>query len=148
MARVWGVRAPDVALLRAGIVLFVLGLVTGFAVPLMAVPRLGLSSHLEGVMNGMVLVGLGLIWPRLTLSARTGSLAFWLAIYGTFANWLATLAAALTGAAALMPIAGGGATGAPWAEQLVAALLISLSVAIVAASLFVLAGLRRPAATE
>lgn len=47
-------------LLQAGILLFLLGLLTGFLVPFTANPRMGLSSHLEGVMNGMFLVGLGL----------------------------------------------------------------------------------------
>ena len=39
-------------LLRYGIVLFLLGLATGRLVESLPLPRMGLSSHLEGVMNG------------------------------------------------------------------------------------------------
>jgi (hydroxyamino)benzene mutase len=46
------------------ILLFSLGLVTGLLAPKLANPRMGLSSHLEGLMNGMFLVLLGLIWQR------------------------------------------------------------------------------------
>ena len=52
-------------LLQLGIILFLLGLLTGLAVPALANPRMGLASHLGGVMNGLVLVALGLMWPRL-----------------------------------------------------------------------------------
>jgi hypothetical protein len=54
-------------LIQLGVFLFLLGLLGGFAIPFLANPRMGLASHLEGVMNGMLLVLLGLIWPRLTL---------------------------------------------------------------------------------
>lgn len=51
-------------LIRYGILLFLLGLLTGFAMPAFENSRMGLSSHLEGVMNGMFLVLLGLIWKN------------------------------------------------------------------------------------
>ena len=56
-------------LLRYGIVLFLLGLATGRLVESLALPRMGLSSHLQGVMNGTFLVVVGLIWPHLRLHA-------------------------------------------------------------------------------
>lgn len=34
-------------LIRYGILLFLLGLITGFVIPVMANPRMGLSSHLD-----------------------------------------------------------------------------------------------------
>src|SRR5262249_15099176 len=103
-------------LLQLGIVLFLLGLLVGFSVPALANPRMGLASHLEGVMNGLFLVTLGLIWPRLALSARLLATTFWLAIYGTFANWTATLLAAAWGTGRTMPIAAQGHTGTPGQE--------------------------------
>ena len=142
MPLVHGMSAPDRVLMRAGALLFLIGLLTGFAVPLMQIPRMGLSSHLEGVMNGMLLMILGLMWPKLTLPAWAGTATFWLALYGTFANWLATLLSALWGAAGAMPIAGQGATSTALAEGIVAALLVSLAVAMIAVSGFVLWGLR------
>ena len=59
----------DRALLQLGVLLFLIGLLTGFAVPAAAIPRMALSSHLEGLFNGIVLVVLGLMWHRLVLPA-------------------------------------------------------------------------------
>jgi hydroxylaminobenzene mutase len=142
MPIVYGVTAPDRVLMRAGVLLFLVGLLTGFAIPLLQVPRLGLSSHLEGVMNGMLLMILGLMWPRLALPAWAGTAAFWAALYGTFANWAAVLLGAMWGAAAMMPIAGQGATSTPVAEAIVAALLVSLALAMILVCVLVLWGLR------
>jgi hydroxylaminobenzene mutase len=130
-------------LVQAGFLLFLLGLMTGLVVPLMQLPRMGLSSHLEGVMNGMFLIGLGLVWPLVSLPGWARLSTFWLAIYGTFANWSATLISAMTGAAAMMPIAGQGSTGEPMAELAVSALLGSLALAMIAVCLLVLWGLQR-----
>ncbi len=55
-------------LLLAGAILFLLGLLSGFVVPFVKNPRMGLSSHLEGVMNGIFLLLVGLLWDRLVLS--------------------------------------------------------------------------------
>src|SRR3954470_17139039 len=87
-------------LLRYGIVLFILGLVTGRLVQSLALPRMGLSSHLQGVMNGTFLVALGLVWPHLRLGGALLRAAYWLALAGTYLNWAVTLAAAAWGAGA------------------------------------------------
>ena len=39
---------------------FFLGLLSGFAIPVMSNSRMGLSSHPEGVMNGTFLMVIGL----------------------------------------------------------------------------------------
>jgi hydroxylaminobenzene mutase len=129
-------------LLRLGVLLFLLGLLTGFAVPKLANPRMGLASHLEGLMNGLFLLAMGLIWHRLTLSTRLLQLTFWLAIFGTFANWTTTLLAAAWGAGVMMPIAGQGHTGTPLQETVLKVLLVTLSLAVVAVCGLLLAGLR------
>lgn len=123
-------------LLQFGIFLFLLGLLTGLVVPQLTNPRMGLASHLEGIMNGMFLVLLGLLWPKIRLSQR------WLAIYGTFANWAATLIAADWGAGALMPLAAVGHQGTPSQEAVIDFLLWTLSMAMIAVSTLVLWGLR------
>jgi (hydroxyamino)benzene mutase len=123
-----------------GILLFLLGLLAGFAVPVMANPRMGLTTHLEGVMNGLFLVVLGLIWHRVALGPRGAGITLGLALYGSFANFLAVLIAAITGAGAMMPIAGG-VEGTPVQEAVISFLLISLSLAMVAVSVLVLVGL-------
>jgi hydroxylaminobenzene mutase len=129
-------------LTRLGVVLFLAGLVTGFVIPLFDNPRVGLSSHLEGVMNGLFLIALGVIWPKLALSPRANTIGFLLAVFGTFANWLATLLAALWGTGAMMPIAAAGKAGTPVQEIVVSALLMSLSFAMLATCVVVLWGLR------
>lgn len=137
--------AYDRWLLQLGALLFLIGLLTGFLVPVLALPRIGLSGHLQGVMNGLVLMVLGLIWPRLRLGAWAQFWTFALAVYGAFANWGATLIAAATGAVGLMPVTGGSvSTGGAVAEAVVGFLLISLSVAMIGAFALVLWGLRRP----
>lgn len=130
-------------LIQLGVLLFLLGLLTGFGIPFMASPRMGVSSHLEGVMNGTFLIALGLIWNRVTLGRWTERLAVGLAVFGTFANWAATLLTGLWGAGGMTPIAGGGAQGTPLQELIVGALLMSLSVSMVALCGLVLIGLAR-----
>jgi hydroxylaminobenzene mutase len=53
-----------------GILLFFLGLEVGLLVPILANPRMGASSHLEGIMNGIFLAILGLIGHKLDLSEK------------------------------------------------------------------------------
>ena len=59
-------------LIRHGITLFLVGLLTGFIIPLTANPRAGLASHLEGVMNGTFLLALGCAWSELRLGLVAG----------------------------------------------------------------------------
>ncbi len=132
----------DSILLQLGILLFLIGLFTGFAIPRFANPRMGLSSHLEGVLNGIFLVVLGLLWGRLRLSESWLVAVFWLAIYGTFANWFATLLAAVWGAGSMMPIAAQGHQAGVNREGVVRFLLATLSLAMVAVCIIILVGLR------
>jgi hydroxylaminobenzene mutase len=130
-------------LLQLGVLLFLLGLIGGFAIPGLANPRMGLASHLEGVLNGLFLVVLGLVWPRLVLRRRAAIALFWVALYGTFANWATTLLAAFWGAGTRMPLAAGAHRGTVVQELAIDVLLVTLSVAIVAACVLILWGLRR-----
>ncbi|WP_373497656.1 hydrogenase [Aquiflexum sp.] len=129
-------------LLFLGILLFLLGLLIGLCIPLMMNPRMGLTAHLEGVMNGMFLVILGLTWNRLILNDRWLSYTFWLILYGSFANFLAVTIASITGAGKMMPIAGG-KEGTPVVEGLISFLLISLALAMIFVCVVVLNGLYR-----
>ena len=124
-----------------GALLFLLGLLTGFVSPLAANPRMGLSAHLEGLMNGTFLIALGAVWSYVRLGPRAERTAFWLLLYGTYVNWASVGLAAVTGASRLMPIAGKGHSGPAWAEALVGFGLVSLSLAMVAALALVLWGL-------
>jgi hydroxylaminobenzene mutase len=130
-------------LLQWGVVLFLLGLLTGLVIPLMTNPRMGVSSHLEGVMNGPFLIVLGLLWTRLRLGPLALTVGFWLAIYGTYTNWATTFYAGFVGAGEkLAPISSAGHTGTSLEEGIVAFGFISLSIAIIPLCGMVLYGLR------
>jgi hydroxylaminobenzene mutase len=120
-------------LIFTGIWLFLAGLITGFAIPLMDNPRVGLSSHLEGVLNGVFLIALGAVWKRIALVGRSHTAALSLVLFGTVANWLATLLAGLWGTGAMMPIAAAERSGTALQETTVTVLLFALSLAMVAA---------------
>jgi hydroxylaminobenzene mutase len=130
-------------LIRSGILLFLLGLVTGLFVQMLANPRMALSSHLEGVMSGMFLIILGLVWPRLRLSHAVLTAAYWLAIYGAFVNWATTLiAAAWAAGGSMMPMASLGHKGTPVQELIIAFGAVSLALAFLATCFLVLWGIR------
>jgi hydroxylaminobenzene mutase len=135
---------PDRALtlLRSGVLLLLAGLLTGFLIPLTANPRMALSSHLEGVLNGIVLLAIGLAWHRVRLSARASRWTITLLLYGTWTNWATTLVAAAFGTGRSTPIASGDRLAAAWQEGLVDFGLFSLSFAMLAATLLLLRGLR------
>ena len=133
-------------LIRHGMVLFVLGLLTGILIPSLTSPRLALAAHMEGLLNGMflILVG-GVVWRELQLSeglARAGS---WLLLVSAYASWGFCLLAAVFGAGGTLAIAGKGYSATPWQESLVTAGLGVGALCILVASCFVLYGLREQA---
>jgi hydroxylaminobenzene mutase len=125
--------------------LFLLGLITGLFSGKLSNPRMGLAAHLEGIMNGTFLLVLGCAWSQVRLSARSASLAFGAALYGTYANWLTTTLAALFGTAAMTPIASGSHRGEGWQEALVAFGFVTVALAMLVSSSVLLAGFRRSA---
>lgn len=120
-------------LMRHGMLLFIFGLLVGFVVPQFTNPRMGLTAHLEGVMNGTFLIALGAVWAEVHLAAHTKLIAYWAALYGAYANWGATTLAAIFGTGALSPQTAPGRVALPWQETLVAVMLMSCGVAILAA---------------
>lgn len=130
-------------LIFLGVLLFFLGLLVGLLAPMLANPRMGLSSHIEGVMNGMLLIIIGIIWDRVNLSSKWLKVTFWMAIYGTFANWFGILVAAVFNAGKMLTIAAKGREGHPIAEGIVTFSLVSLTLAMLFVSVAILTGLTR-----
>ena len=130
-------------LIFLGVLLFLLGLVVGLIIPILANPRMGLSSHLEGVMNGMFLILLGLIWNKVSLSPKLLKITFWMAIYGTFVNWFGILFAAVFDAGEMLGIVAEGKKGTPLAEGIVTFSLLSLTVAMLFVCVAILIGLKK-----
>jgi len=133
-----------------GALLFLIGLVTGLLTGLANNPRMALSAHLEGVMNGTFLLVLGAGWAYIRLPPRAETAAVWLLLYGTWVNWGTTLLSGLTGAGArMLPIGGAGHHGPAWAEAIVPVGLVSLTVAMLAGvSLVVWGAARRVVASS
>jgi hydroxylaminobenzene mutase len=129
-------------LLWHGMLLFFLGLCTGLLEQQFSNPRMGLAAHLEGVMNGILLLVIGAIWADVQLSLRTTAIAYWASLYGAYANWAVTLLAALFATSAMSPVTGAGHAAAPWQELLVTLGFVSVGVAILVAALLMLWGLR------
>jgi hydroxylaminobenzene mutase len=127
-----------------GFVLFFLGLITGFVIPSLTNPRMGLSAHMEGILNGMflILVG-GVVWDLLRLPDRVATAACWLFLYAAYGSWAFCLLAAVFGASQMLPIAGAGYSAEPWQEQIVAAGLGLVAISITLACCLVLYGFQK-----
>jgi hydroxylaminobenzene mutase len=126
-----------------GMLLFLLALLVGLAVPTFAVPRLGLSTHLLGIMQGTFLMIVGVLWPRVRLTRVMARVGFFLAIYGCLAAWTANLLAAIWGAGnSMVPIAAGSAHGTAIQEGIISIALRSAALSLIAAAMVILWGLR------
>jgi hydroxylaminobenzene mutase len=132
----------NLRVIRHGFLLIALALATGVFVGVMPVPRLGLSAHLSGLMGGMVLILVGVVWPCFELTPLQQFVVEWGWMYANYANWLVCLIGAFTGAGRLTPLAGNGATGSPVTEGLVAFLLVTISMFAMAAGVLSVWGLR------
>jgi len=120
-------RSMDSLLCLAGVLLFLLGLLTGFAIPAVRTPRIGLSAHLTGVQSGTFLIAMGLLWPHLDLGVWSDMVgyALWLSLYSL---WLSLVLAAIFGAGYGLPIAGQGITTTRGKQAVVSILLIGGSI--------------------
>jgi hydroxylaminobenzene mutase len=125
-----------------GMLLFLLGLITGLLEQRFTNVRMALAAHLEGVINGILLLALGAAWNEVRLPQSMKVTAYWAALYGAYANWLVTSMAAAFGTAAGSPITSAGHSGQPWQEIFVAIGFLTVTVAIIAASILALWGLR------
>jgi hydroxylaminobenzene mutase len=137
------------SLIWHGLVLFFLGLVTGFVIPGLTNPRMGLSAHMEALLNGMFLIlAGGVVWDLLKLSGRAATAVYWMLLYAAYGSWVFCLLAAVFGASKTMPIAGAGYSADPWQEQLVTAGLGLVAISITLACAFVLYGYRKGKGTS
>lgn len=131
-------------LLQAGVAIFLAALFIGLALPYAAVPRLALSAHLVGMLQGIFLLVLGLSWNRLKLEHGPLTLAFWLLVYQAIAAPIANLLASLWGAGnSIIPLAAGAAHGTPMQEAVINFGLRSAGGALIVALVLVLWGLRQ-----
>ena len=126
-----------------GMLLFLLGLITGLLETQFKNTRMGLAAHLEGVMNGTFVLALGAAWGELKLSPPLKTAAYWTTLLGTYGNWATTNLAAIFGTAALSPITGAGFGGSFWQEKMVTLCFVGVGLTIIAAAFLLLLGFRR-----
>ena len=84
-------------LLQLGMALFLYSSLVGFIIPSLASPRIGLSVHTLSALQGVMALAIGLLWPKLRLSARASKVAFWCFIYSALAILAAYTVAAIWG---------------------------------------------------
>ena len=132
-------------LLQIGIGLLLFASFEGFVIPYFAAPRLGLSAHTLCALQSVLLLALGLIWPRLTLSDAGLRVAFWSLVYSTFAILIAYVLGAIWGAGnETMPMAAGPAHGSAAEETAIRVVAYSSAPTGIVAFALILWGLRMP----
>ena len=130
-------------LLQIGVALFLFTSLEGFAVPHFAVPSLGRSVHTLSAFSGIVLLTLGLLWPRLNLGAAASRIAFWLFIYSAFATLAGFVMAAVWGAGnSIIPLAAGTARGTDFQEAAINVVMYSAAPGVLISLALILWGLR------
>ena len=130
-------------LIQFGMFLFLLALLIGLTIPLFKIPRLGLSAHLLGILQGIFLIVVGLLWHKFTLNIATSRVLFWLVLYGCFSAWGANVIAGVWGFGnTMLPIAAGQAHGNAFQEGLIMIMLRSAAVSLLATVILILWGLR------
>lgn len=130
-------------LVRHGMLLFLLGLLTGTQERRFTNMRMALSAHLEGVMNGTFLMALGAGWHHVELPPAVERAARWTTLYGTYGNWLFTTLGAALGTAAANPTLSEGHHGTPLQERLVLLGFRSMRYAFLTSVVLILVGLFR-----
>ena len=129
--------------LQVGVALFLFTSFEGFAVPYFTAPNLGRSAHTLGAFSGVLLLTLGLLWPRLDLGATTSRIAFWFQIYSDFATAAAFLMAGIWGAGnSITPLAAGAAHGSDFQEAAIAVVAYSAAPTGITSFALILWGLR------
>lgn len=120
-------------LAKAGLWLFLIGLLIGAAIPKFISPRLALSAHLTAVQSGTALLAIGWFWPQLAKGNAYADFlghALWMSFWMLSAGL--TLAAAW-GASRVLPIAGAGHAATPLKERVTAGVISVASVAMILA---------------
>jgi len=135
-------------LLQAGVLLLLLTSFEGFLIQSLASPRLGLSTHTLGALLGVMLIALGLMWPKLDFGDAWPRLcayaAFWCLIYSAFATVVAVFLAALWAAGnEALPLAAGSAHGSPLQEGVIKAFAYSAVPTAIISLLLIFWGLWR-----
>jgi hydroxylaminobenzene mutase len=131
-------------LIKNGVILFLIGLITGLSIQVLNNPRMGLAAHIEAIMNGFLLIIMGgIVWKRLSFGPKAEKVARYFMIYSAYANWVFIMLAAIFGTSRMTPLAGMGYTGAEWQEAIVSVGLATVSVTILVSAVIILIALKK-----
>jgi (hydroxyamino)benzene mutase len=128
-------------LLQAGIILFLIGLLSGFFINSCPLKILGIAAHLVAFICGIFLLALGCIWNRLNISTRLSIFGMFLAIYGTYCTWFIYFIAGAWGAGGMFPIASKGVTGTVLQENIILFLTPTAALSLIVLCIIVLLSL-------
>jgi hydroxylaminobenzene mutase len=130
-------------LLWHGVLLVLLASLAAAPMPLYTTPRLAVAAHLAGILDGILLMAVGLAWGDLLLKESLAVVTFRVAVFAAYAGWAPLVLGAWFGTSKSTPIAGAGHEGTPWQEALVFAGLGVFVIAFFAQCGLLLYGLRR-----
>jgi hydroxylaminobenzene mutase len=134
----------DRRLFANGLFLIVTALVVGAFMQRLPNPRMGLATHLEALMLGMLLLLLGLLWGRFSLPDGARALLGWLPILGAYCSVGVHLFAALYPAGEYwMPFAAAGAQGSPLQERILSIGMVVIGLTMLPAMVIALWGMLR-----
>jgi hydroxylaminobenzene mutase len=115
----------ELRLVHHGIILVVLGLLSGFATILVPAPNMALAAHTIGIIQGTLAIALAFLWPALTSNGYRLTLTRLSILIGFYCNWLGALLAGVWSAKKMAIVSGSTMpdTAVPWQEIVVAVLL-------------------------
>jgi hydroxylaminobenzene mutase len=134
--------------LQFGVALLLFSSCEGVVIPDLAAPRLGLSAHSLSALQAVLLLAMGLVWPRLNVDTTTSHVSFWFLVYSTVAILAAYVLAATWGAGnETMPLAAGTAQGSAAQEAVIKGVAYSSAPTGLISFVLILRGLRLSNAT-
>lgn len=81
-------RLPiDLQIARHGVIVLLLGMLTGFFIARFHSHSLRNAAHLTGLLGGYGLIALALLWPRLNLTRPWSTAGAWITIVSMYLNW-------------------------------------------------------------
>lgn len=139
-------------LLIHGLLLVMVGLIWGFAVPLAPYPRLALGAHIQFVTNGLLVIVMALL--LLKVPHNVGPKSATVMLVAAYLTWLMALSEAANawwGSNQMLPIAAGQAGaegGQPWQEMVVKLTHLAAGIGLLVAWGLLITGFLRSSASE
>lgn len=117
------VQSGSRQILIHGMILILVGLIWGFAIPITPHPRLALGAHIQFVTNGMLFMVMSI--AMLAIPSRVGLKSIWIMLLAAWLTWamaLSEVANSWWGTKQTLPIGASQANatgGEPWQELVV-----------------------------